>query len=143
MARRVSALLVLAALPLAFAACAKEAKPVPKPTIAFRVQSVDLGKSVGANKRVLKPFTAFTPRDTIYAVVNSIGVSQRVTMIATWKDAKGATLSEYTQLVAPTGPAATEFHVVHAKGWPVGKYSVVLTANSTQVASKPFEVTKK
>ncbi len=141
MAPRLSPLLVLAAV--ALAACGKEETPPPKPTIGFRVQSVDLGKSVGANKRVVKPAAAFTPKDTVFAVVNSIGVSQRVTMVASWKDAKGATLAEYTQVVAPSGPAATEFHVVNAKGWTVGKYAVVLTANGTQVANKPYEVTKK
>lgn len=140
MARRLSASVVLAVLLLA--GCAKE-KEVPKPTIGFRVQTVDLGKAVGANKKVLKAATSFTPRDTIYAVVNSIGVSQRVTMVATWKDARGSTLAEYTQSVAPSGPAATEFHVIHAKGWPLGKYSVALTANGTQVGNKPFEVAKK
>lgn len=141
MAPRLSPLLVLAAV--ALAACGKEEAPPPKLTIGFRVQSVDLGKSVGANKRVIKPVTAFTPKDTVFAVVNSIGVSQRVTMVASWKDAKGATLAEYTQVVAPAGSAATEFHVVNAKGWPVGKYAVLLTANGTQVANKPYEVTKK
>ncbi|MBI3792269.1 MAG: hypothetical protein HY275_15515 [Gemmatimonadetes bacterium] len=140
MAFRIRSLAVLAAC--ALAACGKEAEP-PKPQIGFRVQSVDLGKSVGANKKVLKPATTFAPRDTIYAVVNSIGTSQRVTMVATWLDAKGGTLAEYTQLVAPTGPAATEFHVVHAKGFPVGKYAVTLTANGTPVANKPFEVKGK
>ncbi len=140
MVPRVPVLLAFAAL--ALVACEKEVEP-PKPKIGFRVQTVDLGKSVGANKRVLKTTATFTPRDTIFAVVNSIGVSQRVTMVASWKDAKGATLAEYTQLVAPAGPAATEFHVVNAKGWPVGKYAVVLTANGTQVGNKPFEVTRK
>ena len=141
MAPRLPALLVIAAL--ALAACDKEPEEKPKPKIGFRVQSVDLGKSVGANRRVIKPAAAFLPKDTIFAVVNSIGVSQRVTMVANWMDAKGTSLAEYTQIVAPAGPAATEFHVVNAKGWPVGKYSVVLTANGTQVASKPFEVTRK
>ena len=141
MAPRLPALLVIAAF--ALAACDKKEEETPKPKIGFRVQSVDLGKSVGANKRVIKPVASFLPKDTIFAVVNSIGVSQRVTRGATWTDAKGATLAEYTQVVAPAGPAATEFHVVNAKGWPVGKYAVLLLANGTQVASKPFEVTRK
>ncbi len=132
----------LAVAALVLAACGKEEEP-PKPKIGFRVQSVDLGKQIGANKRVLKPVTAFSPRDTIYAVVNSIGVSQRVTMVASWQDAKGTPLAEYTQIVAPTGPAATEFHVVHAKGFPAGKYQVALTANGTSLGVKPFEVGKK
>ena len=49
-------------------------------------------------------------------------------MTATYKDAKGATIAEYAQTVAPVGPAATEFHVSNAKGWPVGKYTVTLAA---------------
>ena len=140
MAPRLSALLALAAF--ALASCGKKEAP-PTPTVGFRVQTVDLGKSIGANKRVLKPLTSFTPKDTIFAVVNSIGVSQRVTMVATWNDAKGVKLAETTQLVAPSGPAATEFHVVHAKGWPLGRYSVTVTTNGSAVGTKPFEVVKK
>ena len=121
--------LVLAATALlvAAAACGKKAEP-PKPQAPFKVQSVELGKSVGANKRVLKAITVFGPRDTIYAAMYSTGASKSVTMTATFKDAKGATIGEHTQTVAPVGPAATEFHISNAKGWPVGKYTVTLGA---------------
>jgi hypothetical protein len=140
MAFRTRAVILLAAC--ALAACDKE-EEAPKPKIGFRVQSVELGKSVGQNKRVVKQLASFLPRDTVFAVVNSIGTSQRVTMVATWQDARGGTLAEYTQLVAPSAPAATEFHLAHAKGFPVGKYAVVVTANGTPVATKGFEVTRK
>lgn len=118
--------LVLAAL-IAAAACGKKPEPA-KPSVPFKVQSADLGKSIGANKRILKPATTFGPRDTIFAAIYTIGESKSVVMSATFKDAKGATLGEYSQTVATVGPAATEFHISNAKGWPVGKYSVSLVA---------------
>ncbi|MBI2797143.1 MAG: hypothetical protein HYX65_10605 [Gemmatimonadetes bacterium] len=132
--------IVLAAL-IASAACGKKEEP-PKPALAFKVQSVDLGKSIGANKRIMKPATTFGPRDTIYVVVNSVGVSSSVTMQATWKDAKGTTISDYSQTVAPNGAAATEFHVSHTRGWPVGKYSVIVTANGSAAGTRAFDVKK-
>ena len=139
MRRRAS--IVFAAALLATAACGKKEEP-PKPALAFKVQSVDMGKSIGANKRIVKPATTFGPRDTIYAVINSVGVSKRVAMVATWKDGKGATIGEFTQALETNGPAATEFHLTHAKGWPVGKYSVLLTANGSAAGTKAYDVKK-
>ena len=129
MVRRPLVLVALAALAAlaAAAACGKKAEP-PKAAAPFKVQSVELGKSIGANKRILKPATTFRPRDTIYAAIYTVGASPGVTMTATWKDAKGATVADYSQTVTPVGPAATEFHVSNSKGWPVGKYTVTLAA---------------
>ena len=138
--RRRASIVFVAAL-LATAACGKKEEP-PKPALAFKVQSMDMGKSIGANKRVIKPAATFGPRDTMYVVVNSVGVSKSVTMVATWKDARGTTIGEFAQAVAPNGPAATEFHLTHAKGWPVGKYSVLVTANGSAAGSKAFDVKK-
>ena len=136
--RRVAPIVCAAAL-IALAACGKKEEEA-KPALAFKVQSVDLGKGIGANKRIIKPGATFGPRDTIFAVVNSVGVSSRVTMAAQWKDARGNTIAEYSQAVAPSGPAATEFHVSHAKGWPAGKYSVLLTANGSAAGTKAFDI---
>lgn len=126
MVRRHPVLAVVALL-IAVAACGKKEEPA-KPATPFKVQSVDVGKNIGANKRILKSAAIFGPRDTIYAAIYSVGASKSVTMTATYKDAKGATIAEYAQTVAPVGPAATEFHVSNAKGWPVGKYTVTLAA---------------
>ena len=130
----VATLVALAAL----GACKKEAPPPPK--IAFRVQAVDVGKAIGADKKLKTSLVTFGRRDTIYAVVTSVGVTPKVTMVAKWIDAKGKALIADSQTVATTGPAATEFHVYHMKGWPAGKYKVELLANGAPVGTKTFNV---
>ena len=118
-------------------ACSKE---VPPPKIAFRVQAVDVGKAVGTDKKLKTPLATFGRKDTIYAVVTSVGVTPKVTMVAKWMDAKGKALIADSQTVATTGPATTEFHVYHMKGWPAGKYKVELMANGTPVGTKTYDV---
>jgi hypothetical protein len=123
---------------VSLAACKKE--PPPPPKIAFRVQSVDVGKAIGADKKLKTPLATFGRRDTIYAVVASVGVTPRVTMLAKWIDAKGKELATYSQTVATTGPASTEFNVHNTKGWTPGKYKVELLANGTPVGTKTYDV---
>ena len=94
----VAALVAIAAL----AACNKEVPPPPK--IAFRVQAVDVGKAIGADKKLKTPLATFGRRDTIYAVVTSIGVTPKVTMVANWLDARGKSFLADTQMLATTGP---------------------------------------
>lgn len=129
-----AALIAIAAL----GACKKEVPPPPK--IAFRVQSVDVGKAIGADKKVKTPLATFGRRDTIYAVVTSIGVTPKVTMVANWIDAKGKSFLADTQMLATTGPAVSEFHAIHTKGWTAGKYKVELLANGAPVGTKTYDV---
>ena len=139
MPRRPSPAIVITLVALvAFAACKKA--PPPPPPIAFRVQAVDVGKAIGADKKLKTPLVLFGRRDTIYAVVTSVGVTPRVTMVAKWIDARGKALIADSQTVATTGPAATEFHVYHTKGWPAGKYKVEVLANGAPVGTKTYDV---
>ncbi|MEO8604570.1 MAG: hypothetical protein ABI629_18510 [bacterium] len=138
----------LAACCVGLAACDKKeappAAPVPAaqaPALpAFAIASVDLGKQVGADKKVTAPASEFGQSDTIYAVVSTIGTSPKVELKARWTYEDGQLVSESTETIAPVGPLATEFHIEKASGWPVGKYTVVISANGTAVQTKQFEV---
>ncbi len=115
------------------------AAPAPAP-VPFRVVSVDLGKAVGADKKVTQPTAAFGTADTIYASVVSEGSAPSVALKARWTYEDGQVVNESTQAIAPTGPAATEFHIAKASGWPTGKYKVEITANGAVVSTKDFAV---
>ena len=122
-------------------AAAPAPTPVPPPAPApFRVGSVDVGNAIGADKRVAVPSTTLAPGDTIYASVASTGAAPSVTLVARWTYGEGQLVSEQNQLIAPTGPASSEFHISKPDGWPVGTYKVEILANGTSVASKGFEV---
>ena len=149
-----SAAVCLLAAALAANACAKKEAPapppeptaVPAPTAAptpapFKVTSVDLGKSIGDDKKIKDTATTFGPKDTIYAAVSSEGTAPKVTLKARWTyGAKGKLVNEETRDIAPTGPAVTEFHIAKPSGWPAGKYKVEISADGTPAATKEFEV---
>lgn len=139
--------LVLACLVLpALAACKKKDAPAPPtsntPTVtAFRVTSIDLGKHVGANRRVDQPATTFGPRDTIYASVATEGSATAATIMARWTFEDGQVVQETSESISPSGPSATEFHIAKASPWPAGRYSVEISVNGVSSGKKDFTVT--
>jgi hypothetical protein len=141
---------------VAFGACAKKEPPppppeptaVPAPTavptlVPFKVTSVDLGKSIGDDKKIKDAATTFGPKDTIYAVISSEGAAAKVTLKARWTyGAKGTLVNEESRDIAPTGPAVTEFHIAKPSGWPAGKYKLDVSADGSAAGTKEFEVKK-
>ena len=147
------AALVLAAA-VALAACARKEPPPPPPTpvpaptavptpVPFKVTSVDIGKSIGDDKKIKEASAVFGPKDTIYAAVSSEGVAAKATLKARWTfGAKAQLVNEETRDIAPAGPAVTEFHIAKASGWPAGKYTLVVSVDGNVGVTKEFEVKK-
>lgn len=115
------------------------AAPAPAPS-PFRVTSVEVGNAVGADKRVTAPAGTLSPTDTIYASVASDGAAPSVTLTARWTYEDGQVVDETTQTIAPSGPAASEFHISNPEGWPAGRYQVEILADGRSVGTKQFEV---
>ncbi len=132
------------------AGCKKDAPPppqeeasVPAPAPAvpeFKVSIVELGKQIGPDKRVTAPMTTFKPKDTIYVSVATEGAAPSKTITAKWSFEDGQVVKEGTEAIAPTGPAATEFHISKPSGWPAGKYKVEIAVDGSPAATKEFEV---
>ena len=150
-------------LALIFAACGKsEPPPAPRATApppvapttpppaapmtpppaapAVTVTTVELGNQIGADKRVTQQITSFAPKDTIYATVVTNGSAPSATLTAKWTYQDGQVVNESTQTIAPTGPAATEFHISKPDGWPAGTYKVEVSLNGRSTGTKEFEV---
>ncbi len=142
-------------LALIFAACGKsEPPPAPRATApppaapmtpppaapAVTVTTVELGNQIGADKRVKQQITSFAPKDTIYATVVTNGSAPSATLTAKWTYQDGQVVNESTQTIAPTGPAATEFHISKPDGWPAGTYKVEVSLNGRSTGTKEFEV---
>jgi hypothetical protein len=139
---------VLALAVLGAGACKKKtpdtavvppAPPAAPASAPLAVTSVNLGKSVGADKRVTSETTTFGPRDTIYASVATSG-NAGGTLAARWTFQDGQVVDETSQTVGATGPAVTEFHVSNPSGWPVGNYKVEVMLNGAAAQSKEFRV---
>ena len=145
--------LALALVP-AVAGCKKEApqnaappaaEPGATPAAApVSVTAVDLGSSIGADKKVNDnaPADEFKPKDTIYASVATEGTATNATLTARWTYQDGQVVDTTSQAIAPTGPAVTEFHIAKPDGWPLGKYKVEILLNGQTAQTKDFTVKK-
>jgi hypothetical protein len=135
-------------LSLGFAGACRKSEEAPKPApqvaapapAAFKVVRIDLGNAVGADKRVAAPSLTFKPNDTIYASVLTEGAAPSVALAARWTFGDGQLVNESTQTIAPTGPAATEFHIAKPDGWPAGSYKFELAANGEAAGALQFTV---
>lgn len=120
---------------------AEAATPAPAPAPpAFAVQTIEVGKGIGADKRVTAPTASFGRQDTIYVSVATEGAASSKTISAKWTFQDGQVVKEQSEAIAPTGPAATEFHISKPKPWPVGKYKVEIAVDGAAAGSKDFEV---
>jgi hypothetical protein len=133
---------LLPVLLLTVAACkkAEAPPPTPAPTLAapvttlpppVGVRSVTLGSAIGPDKRVTTSSDVFTPKETIYAVVESDG-SGPAKLRALWTFVKGDKTAKVDETVIEfpsSGPAVNEFHVTKPSGWPKGDYKVEIFLN--------------
>ena len=122
------------------AAAPAPAAPAPQAAAPFTVTRIDLGNAVGADKKVAAPTTSFKPADTIFASILTDGSAPSVTLAAKWTYEDGQVVNESSQTIAPTGAAATEFHIAKPDGWPAGKYKIEIAANGKPAGAKEFTV---
>jgi hypothetical protein len=108
------------------------------------VGTVALGTAIGADKRVTAATETFSPKDTIYASVETAG-SGHAKLRARWSFVKGdktARVDETALDLDAAGPAVNEFHISKPSGWPKGDYKVEIFLGDadTPVAIRTFKV---
>jgi len=122
---------------------APAAAPAPPPPAGVQAGTISLGKAIGPDKKVTTPAEAFAKGDTIYASVDTMGAGM-ATLKAKWTYHKGGQTSvvdEKSEMINPTGPATTEFHVSKPGGWPAGEYQVELFLDDKSIGVRSFTVT--
>ena len=137
----------------AVAACGKKDKPQPilegaQPPVVtsteLSVSDVQLGSTVGTDRKITMPKTEFAPKDTIYASVLTDGApASGSTLTAVWTYTKGGNTArvDSTSLnITPAGPTATEFHISRPSGFPTGDYHVEVWANGKSAGTRDFTV---
>ncbi|HEY7566751.1 MAG TPA: hypothetical protein VH762_04230 [Gemmatimonadaceae bacterium] len=128
------------------AACAKREDASRVDTAAgtvandVAVTDVDIGRHIGADKKVTDKTDDFARTDTVYAVVSTSGSSPSATLEAKWTFQDGQVVDQSTETIAPSGPAVTEFHISKPDGLPAGKYKVEVLLNGNAAGSKDFTV---
>ena len=143
------------ALPvMATLACSKSEPPPPTPAATeapaatlpapVSVSGVALGTAIGTDKRVAAATETFSPKDTIYASVETAGTGH-AKLRARWSFVKGdktAKVDETAIDIDAAGPAVNEFHISKPSGWPKGDYKleVFLGDAESPVATRTFKV---
>jgi hypothetical protein len=110
-------------------------------TAPIRVSDVQVGKSVGTDKKVGNQTTEFGVRDTMYVAVVTEGAAKDAKVTAKWTFNGTQVVKESSQTISPTGgETVTEFHVDKKSAWPKGKYKVDVSLNGVAAGSKDLEV---
>jgi hypothetical protein len=91
-----------------------------------RISNVELGRRVGADRRIADETDTFSSRDTIYASIITNGSAPSATITARWTFEDGQVVKEDSRTIAPSGTEATEFHISKPSGWPKGKYKLTV-----------------
>jgi hypothetical protein len=113
--------------------------PTTTPAAPVTVTALNVGKSVGPDKRVTSEATQFGRNDTVYASVQTSGTGN-ASVRAHWTYEDGQTVSDTTYNITAGGAEATEFHISKPDGWPTGRYKVEVSVNGTVAQSKDFTV---
>ena len=105
-----------------------------------QVSQVELGRNVDADKRVTDKTESFKPTDTIYATVITNGTANGAELKARWTTEDGQVVYESTEMISPTGNAATAFHISKPEGFPAGKYKVEIFLNGAPAGTGTFVI---
>ena len=108
----------------------------------LRVTEVNLGRAMVGDTAVAADVDAFTPRDTIHAVVRHEGAATGATITARWTFQDGQVVDERTETVtaAAGATAYTHFMITKPTPWPAGDYTLRVLVNGNEVESEEFTV---
>ena len=142
-ARGTTALLAIRVSGVLGACNREEPAPADDTTVetapSLDVTDVALGRSIGADSRVVDEVGDFAPSDTIYAVVETSGTGTG-TLVARWTFEDGQVVNEDSKTFQFDGRGTTNFQISKPDGWPVGRYRVEISLDGDVVQTRDFEV---
>lgn len=110
-------------------------------TAPIRVSDIQVGKSIGTDKRIADQTTSFGVRDTMFVAVITDGAAKDAKLTAKWTYNGTQLVKETSQTISPTGGTnATEFRIDKKTAWPKGKYVVEVSLNGVSAGTKDLEV---
>jgi hypothetical protein len=110
-------------------------------TTPLRVSDVQVGKTVGADKKISDQTTAFGVRDTVYVSVITDGAAKGASLSTGLTFNGKAAGSPVITVISPVGgTTATAFHFEKKSAWPAGKYTVNVMLNGASAGTKDIDV---
>ncbi|HJR16516.1 MAG TPA: hypothetical protein VJ808_06660 [Gemmatimonadales bacterium] len=108
----------------------------------LKITHAMIGKRIGEGNRVTEPTFQFTPAETVFVSVGTIGSPDSVALKARWTNQKGEVVDSSAKTIKPTGRDNTALQAARPKGWTPGAYRITIYANGDSVDSKTFAVAK-
>ena len=110
-------------------------------TTPIRVSDIQVGKSIGADKKISNQTTSFGVRDTMYVAVTTDGAAKDAKLATKWTFNGKQVVKESSQMISPAGgTTVTEFHIDKKSAWPLGKYTVEVMLNGVSAGTTNIEV---
>ena len=107
---------------------------------ALSLVDVELGRHIGADRKISDATDDFAPTDTIYASVHTSGKATGAPVMGRWMFENGTMVDQKTDTVTTNGDAYSAFFIVKPGGLPTGKYTLHVFVNGTEVRSKDATV---
>jgi hypothetical protein len=107
----------------------------------LQVQKLQLGRTLNPDNSVAGHTSVFKPADTVYVAALS-GDKGYGTFKVRWSY-EDRLVDEATREVNYRGPAATEFHLQSAMGFPPGDYSVEMFLNGEPIGKRSYRVEER
>ena len=104
----------------------------------LQVEKVQLGRTLNPDNSVASHTSVFKPADTVYVAALS-GDKGYGTFKVRWMY-QDRLVDEASKEVSYRGPAATEFHLQSAMGFPPGDYSVEMFLNGQPIGKRAYRV---
>ena len=140
-------LAIVAVAALALNGCGRKDEPpadsavaAPAPAPMASVTTIETGKHVDVNKRVVDTTSVFAPNDTMYVAVVTANATPSSTLktLVTFQD--GQVVDSSSQSVQAGPSSVTEFHLVKPGGWPTGDYTVEIMLDGMSAGTRRLTV---
>ena len=104
------------------------------------LDSVDLGRSLDADKSIKDATTSFKPQDTVCASIKVSGSANSGLVRALWTDQQGKIVQDDTRLVTPSRSDTLALQVTPPNGWTGGQYRLDVYLDDRLAATRTFTV---
>lgn len=116
----------------------------PAPPLPAVVTTIETGKHIDANKRIVDTASVFAPTDTIYISVVTNNATPTTMLKSVVTHESGQVVDSSSQAVAlpmtTGGPSVTEFHLVKPGRWPTGTYTVEIWLDGQSAGTRTLTV---
>jgi hypothetical protein len=112
-------------------------------TTPVRVSDIQIGKAVGADRRITEPTTTFGSRDTIHVSVITEGAAKNAAIgvqLFYSRPREGGNPVSVQTIRSFTGTSATEAQLAQARPWSPGPFKVEVSLNGSLAGTREFEV---